>query len=100
MMGSVSRIAFAAAILILAGTTGYVAGKSVGYVEGLDDAYSSDATKNVTVTCYSWVRNGSAQVSCPRVVIVDDVRVEIDVRRCPEEYVYKTDETPPCEVEP
>lgn len=52
--------------------------------------------RETNVTCYKWVENGTAQVSCPSKVYAPESVVNITVKHC-SEYEYRIDEQPPCD---
>lgn len=51
--------------------------------------------RETNVTCYKWVENGTAHVSCPSKVYAPESVVNITVKHC-SEYEYRIDEQPPC----
>lgn len=52
--------------------------------------------RETNVTCYKWVENGTAHVSCPSKVYAPESVVNITVKHC-SDYEYRIDEQPPCE---
>ena len=60
-----------------------------------DGTFGDYPEQEYNVTCYKWVENGTAQVTCPDLVYSPDAVVNITVKPC-SEYEYKIDEERPC----
>lgn len=79
----------------------FAAGLVGGFVVGMlapQPVPAWEPAESANVTCYKWVENGTAQVSCPSAVGAGDGVVYINVKPC-SEYEYKIDESAPCDVE-
>jgi hypothetical protein len=71
------------------------------WFSALEDVSRYEETPNeeFNVTCYKWVNNGTAQVSCPSKVYAPDAVVNISVKNCSEwtpTYSGEFQRDPPC----